>query len=161
MLQSMKANSAVICVLLAGLNTVAAHAGCDDGFVDVRMEGAEARFSVAVADDPQEQAQGLMFVEEMPPFSGMLFVNPSPRRAMFWMKNTLIPLDMLFLDERGVVKTLHENAVPHSEETIDGGNGIKAVLEINGGMAEKLGIEVGAELRHGSFDQDLAAWPCQ
>ena len=157
----MRASRAIPSLLIWCVVASAAEAACDDGYVDVRMEGAEARFSVAIADDPEEQAQGLMYVEEMPKFSGMLFVNPVPRRAMFWMKNTFIPLDMLFLDERGVVKTLHENAEPQSLDVIDGGDGVKAVLEINGGMAAQLGIDVGAELRHKSFDQDVAAWPCQ
>ena len=76
------------------------------------------------------------------------------------MKNTLIPLDMLFIDETGVVQVLHENAVPHSEKTIDGGRGVKAVLEINGGLAATLGLGVGAEVQHPAFDQELAVWPC-
>lgn len=134
---------------------------CSQDQVNVRADGASARFTVEVAATPEEQARGLMFVESMPRFEGMLFVNPRPRRAAFWMKNTFIPLDMLFIDERGVVQVLHENAVPLSEESIEGGRGVKAVLEINGGMAAMLGLGVGSEVQHPSFDQDKAVWPCE
>jgi len=134
---------------------------CEVGEVNLRSDNTAVRFKIEVADSPEEQAQGLMFVESMPRFEGMLFVNEAPRRSAFWMKNTLIPLDMLFIDETGVVTVLHENAVPLSEETIDGGTGVKAVLEINGGLASTLGIGVGTEVQHPSFDQAKAAWPCE
>lgn len=134
---------------------------CEAGFVDVRSDNTAARFAVEVADTPAKQSRGLMFVEHMPRFEGMLFVNPEPRRATFWMKNTLIPLDMLFADETGTVTVLYENAVPHSQDTIDGGDGVKAVLEINGGLAKTLGLGVGTEIRHPAFNQETAAWPCE
>ena len=150
--------------LLTGLALLAASpalgAGCEEGAINLRSDNTAARFRITVAQTPEEQAKGLMFVESMPRFEGMLFVNEAPRRAAFWMKNTLIPLDMLFIDETGVVTTLHENAVPHSTETIEGGTGVKAVLEINGGLSEALGIRVGAEVQHPAFDQDKAVWPC-
>jgi len=102
-----------------------------------------------------------MFVENMPRFNGMLFIFDAPHRAGFWMKNTYISLDLLFLDETGTVTVIQENAVPHSEKTIDGGEGVLAVLEINGGLSEMLGLAVGDTLRHPAFDQDVAAWPCE
>ena len=148
-------------VLGTALGVSGAYAACDPGVIDVRNENASARFTIEIADDPAEQAQGLMFVEELPQFSGMLFINEAPRRTAFWMKNTLIPLDMLFIDATGRVQTLHENATPLSEETIDGGEDILAVLEINGGLSKKLGIREGAEVRHPSFDAATAAWPCE
>lgn len=113
-----------------------------------------------MADDPQERAKGLMFVEEMPAMKGMLFIYEQPQPASFWMRNTLIPLDMLFLDQTGTVTRIHENAVPLDESPIPGGDAVLSVLEINGGMAERLGIEVGSELRHPDLPQDVAAWPC-
>lgn len=146
----------------AALLWVAAASGgwaCAPGTVDLRGPFGSASFSVDLAITPEEQAQGLMFVERMPRFSGMLFVFPAPQRAQFWMKNTLIPLDMLFVDARGIVSHIHENAEPLSLETIDGGEGVLAVLEINGGMSRRLGIAPGAELRHPAFGPD-AAWPC-
>jgi len=79
---------------------------------------------------------------------------------VFWMENTLIPLDMLFLDDNGVVQHVHENAIPLDRTGIDGGSGIRYVLEINGGLASVLGLEPGAELRHPVLNQETAAWPC-
>jgi len=84
-----------------------------------------------VADDAAERAQGLMFREAMPLSSGMLFVYGRPQRVSFWMRNTLIPLDMIFADARGVVTRVHAEAVPLDETPIDGGEGVQFVLEIN------------------------------
>lgn len=131
---------------------------CSPGHVDLRWQGGQARFNVEVADDEAERSRGLMFRESMPRSSGMLFVYPSPRQATFWMKNTLIPLDMIFADEAGRVTRVHENAVPQDITTIDGGPGVRFVLEINGGLARRLGIAEGAEMRHPAIDD--AVWPC-
>jgi uncharacterized protein len=90
----------------------------------------------------------------------MLFVYPAPQPATFWMANTLIPLDMIFADEKGVVRRVHSMAVPGDLTSISGGPGVLAVLEINGGLASRLGIVPGSELRHPALDQTIAAWPC-
>lgn len=129
--------------------------------IDLRSDTGKARFKIDIADDNAERAQGLMHVESMPRFEGMLFIYDAPLHAFFWMKNTLIPLDMLFINDRGVVTALHENARPLSEETIDGGQGVLAVLEINGGLARTLGLGVGTEVKHPAFDPDTAVWPCE
>ncbi|MBV1864779.1 MAG: DUF192 domain-containing protein [Rhodobacteraceae bacterium] len=104
---------------------------------------------------------GLMFRTQMPRFSGMLFIYPEPSKVSFWMKNTLIPLDMVFLDQTGLVTKVHENATPHSLEAIPGGKDILAVLEVNAGLTRRLGIAEGAQMRHAAFDQDSAVWPCE
>lgn len=143
------------------LATAAANAACRPGIVELRGDFGEARFRVDVADDPAERAQGLMYVESMPASEGMLFVYEAPQTASFWMKNTFIPLDMIFVDEAGIVKRVHENAVPHDETSILGGDGILSVLEINGGLAGRIGIEAGTELRHPAMPQDDAVWPCE
>ncbi|SEW14529.1 hypothetical protein SAMN04488515_1266 [Cognatiyoonia koreensis] len=137
-----------------------AFASCSDTAVTVIGDFGQARFKVNVADTNETRARGLMFVEEMSILEGMLFVYDGPVRATFWMKNTLIPLDMLFADETGTIVTLHENAVPGDETTIDGGEGVLAVLEINGGVADRLGIEVGDVLQHPVFG-DAAEAPCE
>ncbi|MEL6639883.1 MAG: DUF192 domain-containing protein [Pseudomonadota bacterium] len=136
-----------------------AAARCSDDVTTVRGNFGQANFNVDVADDPEERAQGLMFVESMPTLGGMLFVYEQPQRASFWMRNTLISLDMLFADDRGVITRIHENAIPGDETTIDGGNNVSAVLEINGGLAARLGIAEGDTLQHPSFGAD-AADPC-
>jgi len=77
------------------------------------------------------------------------------------MQNTLIPLDMIFMDETGTVTRIHENAVPLDRTSIPGGDAVQFVLEINGGMSDTLGIVEGAEMRHPAVDPDLAAWVCE
>lgn len=139
---------------------VLAEAACALGRVDLRWPGGLESFAVEVADDGAERAQGLMFRESLDPAAGMLFVYESPRRASFWMKNTLIPLDMIFADATGRVTRVHSNAVPGDTTPIDGGKGVVFVLEINGGLAARLGIVPGAELRHPAIPTGTAAWPC-
>lgn len=137
-----------------------AEAVCAPDRVDLRWSGGRESFAVEVADDPDERAQGLMFRESLDAAAGMLFVYESPRRAQFWMKNTLIPLDMIFADGSGRVTRVHAQASPGDLTPIDGGEGVVFVLEINGGLAERLGIVPGAELRHPSVSPATAAWPC-
>lgn len=105
-------------------------------------------FSVEVADDVPERARGLMHRPHMEPDHGMLFVYDSPRAVSFWMKNTEIPLDMLFAGADGRVRTIRHRATPLDETPIPGGEQIQYVLEINGGRALELGIPEGAALSH-------------
>jgi uncharacterized protein len=136
-----------------------AAAPCQTGQVNLRGDWGQVGFTIEVVDTDETRAQGLMFVESMSRFSGMLFVYNTPRPVRFWMKNTLIPLDMVFIDETGTVTRIHENAIPQDLTPIDGGNGVQAVLEINGGMAKTLGITVGSQVQHPSFG-DAAVWAC-
>ena len=145
---------------LFGAGQIAA-ATCELDKVDLRGDWGTARFTVEIADDDAERGQGLMNRESMAASFGMLFVYPKPQRATFWMRNTLIGLDMIFMDETGVVKNIHEGAIPLDETTIDGGEGILSVLEINAGMVSAMGISVGSQLRHQSFAQESAIWPCE
>lgn len=136
-----------------------AQEACRDDRIDLRGDWGRAAFDVAVADTPESQARGLMFVEAMPRGEGMLFAYDAPRPVSFWMRNTLIPLDMIFLSPEGVVTRVHENATPLDETPIPGGDGVQFVLEINGGLAADLGIEPGDEARHPRIGEG-AAWPC-
>lgn len=135
-------------------------AECMPGVADLHWAGGSARFKVELADTAQTRAKGLMFRESMPRFAGMLFIYERPVRAGFWMRNTPLPLDMLFFDQRGQMKTSHENAVPFDETVINGGQGIKYVLEINGGMISELGIKGRVTLRHSNIPDAIAALPC-
>ncbi|MDJ0639677.1 MAG: DUF192 domain-containing protein [Paracoccaceae bacterium] len=137
-----------------------AHAACDVSRVNLRGDWGSARFTVEVADDPRERSEGLMHRESMATSAGMLFVYDEPQFVSFWMRNTLIPLDMLFLDATGTVQHIHENAIPLDETAIPGGDDIQYVLEINGGLSSRLGITVGSALRHPSIG-DNAAWACE
>lgn len=133
---------------------------CSPDQVQLRGDWGQARFSVELADDAATRAKGLMHRESMPQASGMLFVYDEARTVGFWMKDTLIPLDMIFTDETGAVVRVHSNAIPGDLNPIMGGDNIKAVLEINGGLASRLGIAPGTELRHPAFPTDVAAWKC-
>jgi uncharacterized membrane protein (UPF0127 family) len=152
--------AAALAVLL-GLAPGSARAeSCDPGAIALRGDWGEARFSVDVADDEAERAQGLMHVEEMARSAGMLFVYDQERPVRFWMRNTLIPLDMIFADSTGTVQKVHVNAEPLSERLIFGGDNIQYVLEVNGGVAEQLGISAGSQMRHPAIEAQSAAWPC-
>ena len=151
------ARLAVLAGLLAGPGWAAE---CREDQVHLRGDWGQARFTVEVADDRAERNRGLMHRESLSTGAGMLFVYERPGSISFWMRNTLIPLDMIFLDRAGTVKKIHANAVPLDETSIFGGRGIQYVLEINGGLAARLGIEEGSVLRHPAIDQAHAAWPC-
>jgi uncharacterized protein len=139
----------------------AAQADCTPGTVELRgSAGHVVRFSVEIADDEAERALGLMNRDSLATSAGMLFIYEAPHHAFFWMKNTLIPLDMIFADATGRVTQVHERAVPLDETGIDGGPGVTFVLEINGGLAGPLGIAPGAVLRAAQIDQRDAAWSC-
>lgn len=102
-----------------------------------------------------------MFVEEMATSAGMLFVYDAPQPVSFWMRNTLIPLDMVFIRRDGSVARVHENARPLDETSIFGGDDIQFVLEVNGGLTRRLGIGPGAVAQHPAIPQDAALFPCE
>lgn len=138
-----------------------AMADCEAGRVALRGDWGQATFGIELADSAAERAEGLMNRKSLPKSAGMLFVYPKPQHATFWMRNTLIPLDMIFIDPRGQVLHVHSEAIPLDETVIDGGEGVTHVLEINGGLAKALGIAVGSQIQHASFDQSKALWPCR
>jgi len=135
-------------------------AGCQTDAVTLRGDWGQARFNVEIADTVEERARGLMFRESLPRSSGMLFLYERPQRLSFWMKNTLIELDMIFLDATGTVRAIHERAQPGDLQPKVGGSDLMAVLEINGGLSQALGIDVGSQMRHPAFEDGPAAWPC-
>ena len=101
------------------------------------------QFTVEVATTPEQLEQGLMFRRALAPDAGMIFDFKTPSRAAMWMKNTLIPLDMLFVDAGGRIVNIHERAVPGSLEMIAAAAPVRAVIELNGGSAARLGIRPG------------------
>ena len=98
-------------------------------------------FRVEVAGDGPSQEKGLMFRKAMAPDAGMIFVFPRPQLEAFWMKNTILPLDMIFIRANGTISSIAPNAVPYSTTTIQSIEPVRAVLELNGGRAAQLGIE--------------------
>ncbi|WP_348770620.1 DUF192 domain-containing protein [Azospirillum sp. TSO35-2] len=105
--------------------------------------GGKFRFDVELALTPAQQAQGLMFRQSMAADAGMLFIYDRVQPASFWMKNTLIPLDMIFIAADGRIVNIHERAVPESLDGVNSDGPVKAILELNGGMTARLGIHPG------------------
>ena len=106
-------------------------------------------FTVEVADTAEEQGRGLMFRTELAPDRGMIFPFSRVRIASFWMKNTVIPLDIIFIRNDGTIESIAANTVPYSLESVSSGEPVAAVLEIAGGRAAELEIEPG----------DTVSWP--
>jgi len=105
-------------------------------------------FQVWLADSPQRQAQGLMFVRSLPDLRGMLFVHDAPQSISMWMKNTYIPLDMVFIDSHSRIQQIIENTTPHSLDIIRSKDPALAVLEIAAGESKRLGLHPGQHVSH-------------
>jgi uncharacterized protein len=108
-------------------------------------------FNIWVADDDQRRARGLMFVRHLADDDGMLFLYPQAIRASMWMKNTFIPLDMLFVAANGKVMHVVENTEPQSLKTIEATSDVIAVIELKGGTTKRLHIAKGAYVMHAAF----------
>ena len=108
--------------------------------------GKAHRFTVEVARTPEQQAQGLMNRESLGPDRGMIFPYEPPVAASFWMKNTLIPLDMIFIRADGIIARIEANTVPLSLDPVAAGEPVAAVLELAGGRSAELGIAPGAKV---------------
>jgi uncharacterized membrane protein (UPF0127 family) len=109
----------------------------------IHAGGSAYKFEVELATTPAEREQGLMFRKSLASNAGMLFLYPDEQQVAFWMKNTLIPLDMLFLKADGSIARIAHDAVPLDETPIPSNVPVKAVLEVNGGTAQALGIKEG------------------
>ena len=118
----------------------------------IEIESGRIDYSVEVADTPETTARGLMFRESLGDRAGMLFVFSPPREPSMWMKNTLIPLDMLFLDGEGEIIAIARNAVPGSLRHLSPEMPVSGVLEINGGQAATLNIRPGDRVHHAAFN---------
>jgi uncharacterized protein len=117
----------------------------------VSAGGRDIKFEVELATNDAERSRGLMYRKRLGPYEGMLFDFYQEMPVSFWMKNTLIPLDMVFIAGDGTVKHVHANAVPLSTETVPSRFPVRAVLEINGGSAALLGIKPGDKVKHAIF----------
>ncbi len=105
-------------------------------------------FNIELADTSEERAQGLMFRQSLADDAGMLFDFGEEREVAFWMRNTFIPLDMIFIAADGEIKSIHENARPQDPTSIPSGFPVRFVLEIPGGRSREIGLAVGDRLEH-------------
>ena len=144
-------------VLLASCASVAppqasiAPGGLPVETIRIDTAGGPKSFTVEVAADHLSQQRGLMYRRDLPADAGMLFDFHQEGRVAFWMKNTPLPLDMLFIRGDGTVSSVQPNATPFSTATIPSPEPVRAVLEINGGRAHDLGIKPGDRVRAGIF----------
>ena len=120
----------------------------DEGKLVLHSTTGDYSFNVEVVDTPEGRAQGLMYRTELADDAGMLFDFKEERPVSFWMRNTLIPLDMIFVDAAGVVKTIHVNAIPHDLTGIPSGVPVQFVLEIPGGRSVEIGLKPGDTMEH-------------
>jgi uncharacterized membrane protein (UPF0127 family) len=111
--------------------------------VIVTHDGVRHNFSVEMATTEAEQRVGEMFRKSVPPDGGMLFVWPAPQASPMWMENTLVPLDMVFINPDGTIRSIAENTVPQSLAIVDSHGPVLATLELAGGTTARLGITVG------------------
>ena len=114
---------------------------------------ASHRFNIELADSDEERRVGLMYRTEMADDAGMLFDFGEVQPVSMWMKNTLISLDMAFIDENGVIIRIAPETTPRSLESIKSGGAILGVLEVNGGTFDRLGVEKGDVVRHPMFER--------
>lgn len=133
-------------------------AGCAADRIEFRIEAGVVAFSVEVAADEPTRSRGLMFRESMPRDAGMVFVYPDAAPRAFWMKNTPLPLDLVFLTKRGVVCGIAQGE-PFSLEHIPSGCDAQLVLELNAGVAAETGVKRGAVARRPEFLEP--AWACE
>jgi len=112
-------------------------------------------FHAEVAADPQSQERGLMFRTKLASDTGMLFDFHRSAYQTFWMKNTILPLDMIFIRDDGTISSIAPNAVPYSQTPIPSAEPVRAVLEINGGQAAQLGIEPDQHVHNAVFGNTL------
>ena len=113
--------------------------------------GGRFPFSVELADTPRRRQQGLMFRNHLPDDGGMLFLFDRPYIASFWMRTTFISLEIIFVTQDGRIVNIHERAVPGSNAVISSAAPVKAVLEVKGGTAARLGIKPGDRVVHPSL----------
>ncbi len=116
-----------------------------------RADGETVHYRVEIADEAESRSAGLMHRDDLPAGNGMLFDYREPRSVQMWMKNTHIPLDMLFIDAGGYIVHIVEHTRPLSREIIDSTQPVRAVLEVNAGSSARHGLRVGDRVRHRIF----------
>jgi uncharacterized membrane protein (UPF0127 family) len=123
----------------------------DKSKLSIKTKSGRHELQVEIARRPKQQAQGLMFRRTLAANSGMLFIYPVTAPASMWMKNTFLPLDLVYIDRTGKIVGFHQRAVPQSLEVITSKQPVRAVLEVNAGTVRRLQIAVGDKVSHPTF----------
>jgi len=123
----------------------------DKGPLEIVSGAKRHRFTVEFADTDQRRTLGLMYRRQMAADAGMLFDFKRDAPVAMWMRNTFIPLDMLFADRTGLITHIHERAIPQDESIIESKGVVRAVLELNGGVVQRLGLKAGDRMIHDMF----------
>ncbi len=119
--------------------------------VIITRDGVRHDFRVEMAITPDQQTVGLMFRPSVPADGGMLFVWATPHASQMWMRNTIAPLDMVFINADGTIRSIAENTVPESLAIIDSHGPVRATLELAAGVTARLGIRVGDKVEQKVF----------
>ncbi|MCJ2131745.1 DUF192 domain-containing protein [Methylobacterium sp. E-045] len=141
----------ILVAILAGLGAATAQEIAATEPLEITGRGVRHGFSVEVMRDDESRSRGLMFRRSMPPEHGMLFDFQKVERVAMWMKNTYLPLDMLFIRPDGSIARIATNTEPLSTKIIPSGDPVLAVLELNAGTTAKLGIKAGDRVEHPMF----------
>ncbi|MGJ8529615.1 MAG: DUF192 domain-containing protein [Maritalea sp.] len=139
-----------LCAFFLAIGLSACLAGEDQ--LTLVTQNGEHRFSIEVVDTDETRAKGLMYRTSLAPDAGMLFDFIEARPVAFWMRNTLIPLDMIFISAAGNVVNIHSNAKPHDPTSIPSDGPVRFVLEIAGGRARQIDLRVGDQVIHPRID---------
>jgi uncharacterized membrane protein (UPF0127 family) len=150
-LRSWRCRIAAALVLVLASGAVAAAA--DESMLEIVTKDGVHVFTVEMAKTDEERQKGLMFRKELAEGRGMLFDFKPDQNVAMWMRNTYIPLDMLFINGDGTIRRIAENTEPLSEKTIPSGGPVRGVLEVIGGTARKLGIKPGDKVAHPLFSE--------
>jgi len=154
--QSVKPHVKTVIQVIGGLFLLFLYPLCNAGEQTLVIQTAVSgsmEFQVEIAETPEQRRQGLMHRRYLPAMSGMLFDYKSPKNVSFWMENTRIPLDILFIDQHGRIIKIHRNAVPQSRDYINSDGKVLAVLEVNAGVTDQYSIKTGDRVRHEIFEQ--------
>jgi uncharacterized membrane protein (UPF0127 family) len=142
-------------MLLIALPALAQHnlVAFDKGDLTIQTQAGPQKFTVELAADEAQRGQGLTFRRRVAADAGMLFLYPHEQVVTLWMKDTMVPLDMLFIGADGRIRNIQERAVPQSPSIIPSDGPVKAALELNAGTVDRLGIKPGDRVTGPSLDR--------
>jgi uncharacterized protein len=143
-------NLAIICLLITPVSDYAREPEFEN-LIIINSDGVSVSYKIEIALTDSQKRRGLMFRDFMPEDQGMVFIYTPERVASMWMKNTILSLDMVFIDEQGVIINIAENTTPFSLETISSELPVKIVLELNAGQVQKHAFTIGNKVNHPLF----------